>query len=587
MIMGKKKSVFLILLLFAMIMSFLSMPTVQAGSVPDDLNPNANDWIYSIAMQSDGKIIMGGRFTTVGGVIRNHIARLNADGTLDTGFDPDVNDWVYTIALQSDGKILIGGYFTTVGGVIRNHVARLNADGTLDTAFDPDGSGQVYSIAMQSNGKILIGGSFTTVGGVIRNHIARLSADGTLDTAFDPDGSGEVYSIAVQSDGKILIGGNFTTVGGVTRKRIALLNSDGTVDTGFDPNANERVYSIAVQSDGKILIGGRFTTVGGVIRNRIARLIEADTTPDKFTFTDQKGADLNMTITSNAITVSGITSLSSIFISGGTYSINGGAYTSVRGYVNNGDGVTVQQISSGNYSTKTDLTLTIGGVSDTFSVTTKAESADAKPDQFTFTEQKGVALNTTVTSNIITVSGITSAASISITGGTYSINGGAYTSARGYVNNGNGVTVQQVSSGNYSTKTDATLTIGGMSTAFSVTTKDATHSDSGGGGCFIATAAFGSPLAGQVEILRQFRDKYLLTNALGQKFVSWYYCNGPVAANWIKEKPLAKVAVQAALYPLIGFSLLLISGYLPFVTVGLLLSTLLYLRLRPKKLSAM
>ncbi|MCK7468185.1 MAG: hypothetical protein MZU91_08720 [Desulfosudis oleivorans] len=102
--------------------------------------------------------------------------------------------------------------------------------------------------------------------------------------------------------------------------------------------------------------------------------------------------------------------------------------------------------------------------------------------------------------------------------------------------------------------------------------------------CFIATAAFGSPLAGQVEILRQFRDKYLLTNALGQKFVAWYYNNGPIAANWIKDKPLAKVAVQAALYPLIGFSFLLIGGYLPFVTVGLLLSTLLFLRFRPKKI---
>ena len=104
------------------------------------------------------------------------------------------------------------------------------------------------------------------------------------------------------------------------------------------------------------------------------------------------------------------------------------------------------------------------------------------------------------------------------------------------------------------------------------------------GNCFIATAAFGSQLAGQVQILRQFRDKYLLTNTLGQKFVAWYYNNGPIAANWIKDKPLAKVAVQAALYPLIGFSFLLISGFLPFVIVVLLLSTLLFLWFRPKKI---
>jgi len=95
--------------------------------------------------------------------------------------------------------------------------------------------------------------------------------------------------------------------------------------------------------------------------------------------------------------------------------------------------------------------------------------------------------------------------------------------------------------------------------------------------CFIATAAFGSPLAGQVEILRQFRDKYLLTNTLGQKFVIWYYQNGPIAANFIQDKPLAKVLVQTALYPLIGFSFLLINGFImPLVLIGLLLAVLLF-----------
>lgn len=104
----------------------------------------------------------------------------------------------------------------------------------------------------------------------------------------------------------------------------------------------------------------------------------------------------------------------------------------------------------------------------------------------------------------------------------------------------------------------------------------------GKGGCFIATAAFGSPMAGQVEILRQFRDRHLLTNNLGRKFVAWYYRNGPDAANRIEDKPLIKAAIRVALYPLIGFSFLLVSGYLPFVIVGLLLAAFLFLRLRPK-----
>jgi hypothetical protein len=313
-----------------------------------------------------------------------------------------------------------------------------------------------------------------------------------------------------------------------------------------------------------------------------------DTTPAQFTFTDQTNVQLSTVITSNTITISGINTAAPISITGGIYSINSGSYTSASGTVSNGNTVTVQLTSSGNYSTKTDATINIGGVSDTFSVITKANPTVTPPDQFTFTDQTGAALSTVITSNIITVTGITSTTPISITGGTYSINDGPYTSADGTVNPEDTVAVQQTSSESHSTTTDATLTIGGISDTFSVTTisgSSGAGAVGSGGGCFIATAAFDSPLAGQVEILRQFRDRYLLANDLGRKFVAWYYRNGPVAANYIKDKPLVKAAVRLALYPLIGFSLILISGYLPFMTVGLLLSTLLFLRFRPTKLS--
>jgi len=309
--------------------------------------------------------------------------------------------------------------------------------------------------------------------------------------------------------------------------------------------------------------------------------------PNQFNFIDQTNVALSTIITSNSITVSGITSAAPISVTGGTFSINGGSYTSASGTVNNGNRVTVQVTSSGSYSTKTDATLTIGGVSDVFSVTTEAPPDETPPDQFSFIDQTNVSLNTILTSNEITVTGITSVADISITGGMYAINDGIYTEQSGVVHNGDTVTVQQTSSDNYSTTTNVTLTIGGVSDTFSITTKDKSSGGGGdgggGGGCFIATAAFGSSMAGQVEILRQFRDKYLLTNAPGKKFVAWYYRNGPAAAQWINDKPVVKAAVRVALYPLIGFSFLLISGHLPFVMIGLLLSTLFYLRFRLKK----
>ncbi len=244
------------------------------GSLDTSFNPDANGTVRSLAVQADGKILVGGGFITIGGVTRNRIARLNADGSLDTSFDPNlsIQSVVHSLALQSDGKILVGGAFNTVGGVTRNNIARLNADGSLDTTFNPNANDDVYSMALQSDGKILLGGVFATIGGVTRNYIARLNADGSLDTSFDPNAGNGVVSLAVQSDGKILLGGWFTTIGGVTRNYIARLNADGSLDPDLDPNAGNTVNSLALQADGKILVGGFFTAIGGVTRNRIARL---------------------------------------------------------------------------------------------------------------------------------------------------------------------------------------------------------------------------------------------------------------------------------------------------------------------------
>jgi uncharacterized delta-60 repeat protein len=245
-----------------------------------DPGPGADDRVRAVAAQTDGKILIGGDFTTVNSVGRNRIARLNADGSVDTSFDPGtgLDSVVRTIVVQADGKLLIGGEFTTVNGVGRNRIARLNADGSLDTTFDP-GAGltsPVYEAAVQADGKVVIVGNFTSYDGEMRNRVARLNADGSLDTTFDPGqgANGWVGTMALQSDGKVLIGGTFAMVGGQSRARIARLNDDGSLDTTFDAGTgpSAAVYAIAVQSDGKVLIGGAFSTISGVARARIARL---------------------------------------------------------------------------------------------------------------------------------------------------------------------------------------------------------------------------------------------------------------------------------------------------------------------------
>jgi len=240
--------------------------------------------VSTIVRQPDGKILIGGMFVSTDAALRNHIARLNVDGTVDVGFNPGsgADGNVNAIALQPDGKILIGGAFTKVDSSSRYGLARLNADGTVDTSFNFSGggayNGPVQDILLQADNSIIIVGNFTSYNSVPRARVAKINPDGSLDSSFDPgDGPNRiVYGIARQpQDGKFIIVGDFTTVAGVNRSRIARLNTDGTHDVGFKPGAgaNDAVLAVVIQpTDGRILIGGRFTQFDNVSRNHLARL---------------------------------------------------------------------------------------------------------------------------------------------------------------------------------------------------------------------------------------------------------------------------------------------------------------------------
>jgi uncharacterized delta-60 repeat protein len=240
-----------------------------------------NNSVFSIALQADGKILLVGSFNAYNGVTQNRIARLNSDGSLDTGFNTGsgFSSGVYSIALQADGKIVVGGGFTSYNGTSTGYgIARLNSDGSLDTSFNT-GSGfssEVNSIALQADGKIVVSGFFTAYNGVTQNYMTRLNSDGSLDTGFNT-GTGFnnfVLSIALQADGKILVGSGFTSYNGVTQNYMTRLNSDGTLDTSFNIGTgfNNFVFSTAIQSDGKILAGGIFTAYNGVTQNYMTRL---------------------------------------------------------------------------------------------------------------------------------------------------------------------------------------------------------------------------------------------------------------------------------------------------------------------------
>lgn len=282
-----------ITLLFVCLLSMYV--SAQPGTIDFSFNTGPDSSTYVTLTQPDGKILIGGIFDNYDGVSRNGIARVNADGSLDTSFDPGTgitgtDDEIFCMVLQPDGKIVVGGVFTSYNGVPRGNIARINADGSLDTSFDLGGAGangEVITIARQSTGKLVIGGLFSQYNGVARR-LVRLNTDGSVDNSFQV-GTGPnsyVWTSSVLPDDKLYVGGGWSTFNGVSANSIIRLNADGTRDNTFTNLrfSNNAVLSHALQPDGKIIICGYFTSYGllPTPRNRIVRINNDGTLDDSF-----------------------------------------------------------------------------------------------------------------------------------------------------------------------------------------------------------------------------------------------------------------------------------------------------------------
>ena len=201
-------------------------------------NVQPNGLIQKFVVMPDGKIMIGGDFTQIGATLRGRIARLNADSSLDNTFNPPggANSTVYAIAIQADGKVVIGGAFTALNGSSNQvRLGRLNADGSLDSGFVQNTNGAVLTIKIEPNGKILIGGSLSSVQSTPHNGIARLNSNGTIDGSFNTFANTTVWDIQLQPDGKIIVGGEFTKLNRLSAVRIGrLLNASAPIKTMFD-----------------------------------------------------------------------------------------------------------------------------------------------------------------------------------------------------------------------------------------------------------------------------------------------------------------------------------------------------------------
>ena len=256
------------------------------------VQPGTFDGMVSdLAIQPDGRLVVGGWFQQVSGVSRRGVARLNQDGTVDPTFDPGSgldysggsfgSGWLNQLKLQADGKLLIAGIFNKVNGTNRNYVARLNANGSLDTGFD-DGSGpvagnvigDVRGLGVLADGRVIVGGGFTSLNGTACNGLARLNTNGTVDTTYQPASPGAGVPFGLQADGRLVYSGgdNFArcinTDGTMTRT-----NVDGFTNLVFVVAANNLIRQVSALSGGGTMIGGSFTAVSGQSRRCLARLL--------------------------------------------------------------------------------------------------------------------------------------------------------------------------------------------------------------------------------------------------------------------------------------------------------------------------
>jgi uncharacterized delta-60 repeat protein len=257
------------------------------GSLDSSFNPPLGGTAWSVRIGSDGGCVAGGSFAIPGSPSSSLIVKLLPDGRLDPGFALDVatSGTVGSVAIQSDGRILIGGPVLRIGGRLYNGVARVNSDGSADANFDPGsgiippaGGGRsylIYALEVDEHDRILVGGFIGSADGVPCPGVVRLLPNGRPDPSFAPDllSGSAVRSLKVLGDGNILVGG-FLRRNDQTNA-VLRLTSDGRIDPTFhSPSeiiaSDSHLKEMDVQPDGKILVAGdpglTTTSLGSLVR---------------------------------------------------------------------------------------------------------------------------------------------------------------------------------------------------------------------------------------------------------------------------------------------------------------------------------
>ena len=256
-----------------LVFNIAAFSTASARPVLPRLEVNGR--VRAVVAAPGGGWILGGEFTQVNGLVRQRLARLRADGTVDTAFSAAANDTVWALAV-SGATIFAGGEFSTVNGTARDRLVALDATtGALDATFAPSvtggGASSVLTVVV-AGARLLVGGQFASVNGVGRQNLVALDVtSGATITAFTGEADGRVDALAL-SGAALFAAGGFQNVGGLARRGVARLDAvTGSATAGFDAHATTAVSALAV-SGATVFVGGSFTQIGGTSRAHLAQL---------------------------------------------------------------------------------------------------------------------------------------------------------------------------------------------------------------------------------------------------------------------------------------------------------------------------
>ena len=239
------------------------------GSIDGTFTLTTNGAVRCMSLQADGSVLIGGNFSTVtlGAVkARQRIAKIDFSSTgvasVNAFSCPCNASVVSTLLTQTDGKIVVVGDFTAIAGSTQYYVARLNADGSIDSTFAANITGKAWVAALDASGRVLLGGGVLYIAGADKRGVVRLTSVGALDGTFTLVAS-SADTLIPQTDGTLVIGS--TTAYPASTSRVERVTSVGANDTTFIAAATGNVFALCIQEDGSALVGGEFQLAGGPV----------------------------------------------------------------------------------------------------------------------------------------------------------------------------------------------------------------------------------------------------------------------------------------------------------------------------------